>query len=82
MSLQNYRVNIENFDGSVIQYIAISCRFDGMTQFHHLEKKDVPEGKIPVLFCRCGSKSFTRNGRDLNEYECPCCGEFAIIEIE
>jgi len=82
-NMQSYRVNIiSNYTQESERQIATAFRFDGrQIQWQNLPEMDMPEGKIPIFLCLCGSSEFSDNGRDVNEYECVSCGQFVDISI-
>ena len=80
-NLQHYRVSIESYNEKTYRYLVDSFKFESDEGFTKLPKMQMQKGKIPILKCKCGSWSFTENGRHIGEYECPCCSEFIEIHF-
>lgn len=51
-------------------------RFDGDSRAIEANHGEAPEGKKFTLLCKCGANDWTDDGRDINEYQCNCCGQF------
>ena len=80
-NLKSYRVRILNHHEQVKIHIVTSFKFEEQARWQDLPGKEVPEGELPLFICKCGSREFTENGRDINEYECPCCGQFVELIV-
>ena len=80
-NLQHYRVNIIDHKENSNRYKVQSFKFERDDGFTDLPKKQMQKGKVPILKCRCGSNSFSENGRHIGEYECPCCSEFIELYL-
>lgn len=50
--------------------------FEGEPTITDFGVREIPEGKIRILKCKCGCNNWTDNGRFINEYECGSCGQF------
>jgi hypothetical protein len=79
-NLKHCRVKISDHAERVARYKVSAFRFEGGS-WQELPKRQMPEGKVPLLLCSCGSGEFTENGRSMNEYECPCCGQFVELTL-
>lgn len=79
--LKSYRVNILDSHDNPIRYIAKQFRFEGMINWQPLAPRLMPLNKVPMFICKCGSYEWTENGRFINEYECPACGQLVEITI-
>lgn len=76
MKTKDVYIKYENYAGSVYREKLGGYSFEDGQDITDFGEKDIPEGKIRVLLCKCGSNNWTDNGRNINEYECDCCGQF------
>lgn len=78
-NMQDYRVRILDFNENKSRHIVTDFRFEGETQWTKPPQRDMEEGKVPLLLCKCGHREFNEDGRFINEYCCPSCDQY--IEI-